>query len=61
MCITFTADPVLSPAEVLRDHSELTTINRMNIRESLASARLHLWDENSKRLMSFAQVRAQQS
>ncbi len=43
--------------EVLRDHAELATGNRMTIRESLANARLHLWDERSKRLMSFAQAR----
>ncbi|NNE79005.1 MAG: fatty acid desaturase [Silicimonas sp.] len=44
--------------EVLRDHAELAEGNRMTIRESLANARLQLWDEKSKRLMSFAQVRA---
>ncbi|APX14884.1 MULTISPECIES: fatty acid desaturase [Phaeobacter] len=43
--------------QVLRDHAELAEGNRMTIRESLANARLHLWDENSKRLLSFAQVR----
>jgi len=50
--------PFYRLTEVLRDQSELSKINRMNIRESLASARLHLWDENSGRLLSFAQVRA---
>lgn len=44
--------------EVLRDHVELAEGNRMTIRESLANARLHLWDENSKKLLSFAQARA---
>ena len=29
----------------------------MTIRESLANARLHLWDEDSRRLLSFAQAR----
>jgi len=43
--------------QVLRDHSELAEGNRMTIRESLANARLHLWDEDSKRLLSFAQAR----
>jgi len=43
--------------EVLRDHATLADTNRMTIRESLASARLHLWDEKSKRLLSFAQAR----
>ncbi|GAB5437717.1 fatty acid desaturase [Falsiruegeria mediterranea] len=44
--------------EVLRDHNVLAQANRMTIRESLNSARLHLWDENSRRLLSFAQARA---
>ncbi|MEP5762096.1 MAG: fatty acid desaturase [Litoreibacter sp.] len=43
--------------EVLRDHAELAQENRMTIRESLANARLHLWDEQSKRLLSFRQAR----
>ncbi|WP_127559833.1 fatty acid desaturase [Nioella ostreopsis] len=44
--------------EVLRDHAELAGRNRMTVRESLANARLHLWDEQSRRLLSFAQARA---
>ncbi len=44
--------------EVLRDHAELDEGNRMTIRESLANARLHLWDEKSKKLLSFARARA---
>jgi omega-6 fatty acid desaturase (delta-12 desaturase) len=44
--------------EVLRDHSHLAQINRMTIRESLANARLHLWDEKARRLLSFAEARA---
>jgi omega-6 fatty acid desaturase (delta-12 desaturase) len=44
--------------EVLRDHAELVDNNRMTIRESLSYARLHLWDEKSRRLLSFAQARA---
>ena len=44
--------------EVLRDHVELATSNRMTIRESLATARLQLWDEEGKRLLSFAQARS---
>lgn len=44
--------------EVLRDHVELAEKNRMTIRESLASARLHLWDEGSRRLLSFREARA---
>ncbi|WGW03592.1 fatty acid desaturase [Tropicibacter oceani] len=44
--------------EVLRDHAKLAEGNRMTIRESLANARLHLWDEKSRRLLSFAQAKA---
>ena len=44
--------------EVLKDHQALTVGNRMTIRESLRNARLHLWDEKSKQLLSFAQTRA---
>ncbi|MGB3244705.1 MAG: fatty acid desaturase [Sulfitobacter sp.] len=43
--------------EVLRDHAVLAEGNRMTIRESLANARLHLWDEKSRRLLSFAQAK----
>lgn len=39
--------------EVLRDHDILASSNRMTIRESLASARLHLWDEDRKKLVAF--------
>jgi omega-6 fatty acid desaturase (delta-12 desaturase) len=44
--------------QVLKDHSELAMKNRLTIRESLSCAKLHLWDENSKRLLSFSQARA---
>ncbi|MEM7523328.1 MAG: fatty acid desaturase [Pseudomonadota bacterium] len=43
--------------EVLRDHEVLAEGNRLTIRESFANARLHLWDEKSSRLVSFAQAR----
>ncbi|MCU9847749.1 fatty acid desaturase [Defluviimonas sp. WL0024] len=44
--------------EVLRDHSVLaTTARRLTLRESLACARLHLWDERGRRLLSFAEAR----
>lgn len=43
--------------EVLRDNPELAEGNQMTIGESFANARLHLWDENSKRLLSFAQAK----
>lgn len=43
--------------EVLRDHSILAHSNKLTIRESLACARLHLWDDDSKQLLSFKQAR----
>lgn len=43
--------------QVLRDHTDLAKMNRMTIRQSIACARLHLWDEDSRRLMSFADAR----
>jgi omega-6 fatty acid desaturase (delta-12 desaturase) len=42
--------------EVLCDHAELADCNRLTIRQSLANARLHLWDEKSRRLLSFSQA-----
>ena len=44
--------------DVISDHAGLNDHNRMTIRESLRNARLHLWDEQSKQLLSFAQVNA---
>ncbi|NGM47687.1 fatty acid desaturase [Rhodobacter sp. SGA-6-6] len=44
--------------EVLRDHRELAEAQRLTIGESLATVRLHLWDETEGRLVSFAEVRA---
>ena len=43
--------------QVLRDHAELARMNRMTIRESLRTVRMQLWDEQSHRLMSFAEAR----
>lgn len=50
--------PFYRLTEVLRDHVTLGQMNRMTIRESLVNARLHLWDEGSRRLLSFRQARA---
>jgi len=44
--------------EVLRNHEGLAKINRMTIRESIITARLHLWDEDTKRLLSFSEADA---
>jgi omega-6 fatty acid desaturase (delta-12 desaturase) len=43
--------------EVIRDHNELAEAQRLTVRESLASVRLHLWDEASQRLVSFRELR----
>lgn len=50
--------PFYRLTEVLRDHRVLAEANRMTIRESIACARLHLWDAKSRKLLSFAQARA---
>ena len=42
--------------EVLRDHEELAECNRMTLWESFQNARLHLWDEDGKRLLSFSEA-----
>lgn len=44
--------------EVIRDHRELAEAQRLTIRESIATTRLHLWHEEQGRLMSFAEARA---
>jgi len=49
--------PFYRLTEVLRDHDVLAKSNRMTVRESLACARLHLWDEKSSQLLSFSQAR----
>jgi len=43
--------------EVLRENKGLENINRMTISESFVCARLHLWDEGRRKLVSFAQAR----
>jgi acyl-lipid omega-6 desaturase (Delta-12 desaturase) len=42
--------------EVLRDHKELAEAQRLTISESIATAKLHLWDEKLQKLMSFAEA-----
>lgn len=44
--------------EVLRDHAGLAVGAELTIRESLETAKLHLWDEESKRLLSYKEARA---
>ena len=42
---------------VLRSRPELAAINRLTVRQSLASVKLVLWDEVSRRLVSFREAR----
>lgn len=44
--------------EVLRDFPELKDIGRITITDSLGCVKLALWDENSKRLISFREAHA---
>ncbi len=50
--------PFYRLTEVLRDHSDLANSNQMTIRQSLASSRLHLWDEKHKKLLSFSEAQS---
>ncbi len=43
--------------EVLRDHEELVECGRMTLLQSFKCATLHLWDEKSRTLVSFAKAR----
>jgi acyl-lipid omega-6 desaturase (Delta-12 desaturase) len=43
--------------EVLRDHPELRGINRLTVIDSLRGMRLALWDETTRRLVSFREAR----
>jgi omega-6 fatty acid desaturase (delta-12 desaturase) len=45
--------------EVLRDRPELQNVGRLTLRQSLATVRLVLWDEQAKRLVSFREARLQ--
>jgi len=44
--------------EVLRDHPELVDVGRVTLLQSLKSVRLVLWDEESRRLVSFREMHA---
>lgn len=43
--------------EILHEHAELAEAQRLTLMESLRSVNLHLWDERSRRLMSFREAR----
>ena len=50
--------PFYRLGEVLRDHDILSRMKRLTLMDSIRCARLHLWDEQSRRLVSFAGARA---
>ncbi|MEM7222732.1 MAG: fatty acid desaturase [Pseudomonadota bacterium] len=43
---------------VLRDHPDLGAVSRLTLWQSLGCARLTLWDESKRRLVSFREARA---
>ena len=43
--------------QILRDHKELAQMKRLTLWDSLRSVNLHLWDEGSRRLVSFREAR----
>lgn len=49
--------PFYRLTEVLRDHPILATSQRLTIRESFACVKLQLWDEQKRRLLTYAQMR----
>jgi omega-6 fatty acid desaturase (delta-12 desaturase) len=51
--------PFYRLTEVLNDHKELATAQRLSIPESLKCVTLQLWDAKQRRLLSFKQARAE--
>lgn len=47
--------------QVLRDVPELATVGRLTLLQSLVCARLRLWDEGQRKLVSFSEARRLQS
>lgn len=45
--------------EVIRDHTALAEAQRLTIAQSIATVRLHLWDEQQEKLISFTQAHRQ--
>ena len=50
--------PFYRLGEVVEDHDFLANSKRITLWESFRCARLHLWDENSRRLLSFSEARS---
>ena len=44
--------------QIIKDHPALSENQRLSIRESLKSVKLHLWDEAERRLVSYKEVKA---
>ncbi len=49
--------PYYRLSEVLKDHPDLGEISRLTLRESLACVKLQLWDENKRKLVTYAEAR----
>lgn len=49
--------PFYRLTEVLRDHPNLGEISKLTLRESFACVKLQLWDESSRRLVTYAEAR----
>lgn len=49
--------PFYRLTEVLRDHKALAEAQKLTIRQSLACVKLNLWDEKTRKLMSFRDVK----
>ena len=49
--------PFYRLTEVLRDHKVLAEAQKLTIRQSLACVKLHLWDEQTRKLVSFREAR----
>jgi omega-6 fatty acid desaturase (delta-12 desaturase) len=49
--------PFYRLTEVLRDHRALAEAQKLSIRESLACVKLNLWDEKTRKLVSFREAR----
>lgn len=49
--------PFYRLSEVLKEHPELRNVSRLTLRKSLGCVKLVLWDENTRRLVSFRDER----
>jgi len=50
--------PFFRLPQILRDYPELINVNRITLWESLSTARLTLWDKDSRKLIGFSDLRA---